>query len=125
MIAAHLKSYQELQQREDQILFESDCKLAALCEENAALKQRLFGTSSEKGITGSVEQPLEVATLPETNQPGDGSDKKLQRVRNCGRKPLPPSLPRDNVIYDLPAADRQCPCCNGALRPIGVDVRSS
>src|SRR5262249_34058902 len=42
------------------------------------------------------------------------------RARKPVRRPLPEQLPRERIIYRLPAT---CPCCGGAsLRKIGEDV---
>jgi transposase len=40
-----------------------------------------------------------------------------------GRRPLPKSLQRRRVVYDVPEAERHCPECHGALKHIGEDVR--
>ncbi len=39
-----------------------------------------------------------------------------------GRQHLPPSLERRRVIYDLGEHERQCPHCQGAMRPIGEEI---
>jgi len=39
--------------------------------------------------------------------------------RKPARRPLPEHLPRERVIYPVPAA---CPCCGGVLHKIGEDV---
>jgi transposase len=38
------------------------------------------------------------------------------------RKALPVDLPREVVRHELPASERQCLCCGGALHEIGIDV---
>ena len=40
-----------------------------------------------------------------------------------GRQPLPKSLQRRRVVYDVPEAERRCPECQGALKHIGEDIR--
>ena len=39
--------------------------------------------------------------------------------RKPARRPLPEHLPRERVVYPVPAA---CPCCGGALHKLGEDV---
>jgi transposase len=39
--------------------------------------------------------------------------------RKPARQPLPEHLPRERVVYPVPAA---CPCCGGALHKLGEDV---
>jgi transposase len=38
------------------------------------------------------------------------------------RKPLPKDLPREQVVHDIPEADKQCDCCGGELHKMGEDV---
>ena len=42
--------------------------------------------------------------------------------RGHGRKPLPASLERKLVVFDLEESKRQCPQCQAALQKIGEDV---
>ena len=37
------------------------------------------------------------------------------------RQPLPKNLPRDTLVLDLDAHDKQCPCCQHTLHQIGED----
>jgi transposase len=39
-----------------------------------------------------------------------------------GRQRLPPTLERRRVVYDLGEQERQCPQCQGELRPIGEEI---
>ena len=40
-----------------------------------------------------------------------------------GRKPLPKDLPREEIIHDIPEADKVCACCQSEMHAIG-DERS-
>jgi transposase len=42
--------------------------------------------------------------------------------RMPARRPLPADLPRERIVYPVPAA---CPCCGGVLHKIGEDVTES
>lgn len=93
------------------------------------LRQR-FGKSSEKIDPGQlllfandilaamgpeaapkVEPPA--APKAESKPPGEGH----------GRRVLPPSLPRKEVLHDLPAERLPCPDCGEARRRIGEEAR--
>ena len=53
--------------------------------------------------------------------PAAGATSQAQR-RGHGRKPLPASLERKRVVFDLEESQRQCPQCQTAMRKIGEDV---
>jgi transposase len=95
------------------------------------LRHERFGQSSERGAL--LEQlELQLADLEE-----DASQAEAARMaaaaatgekitvqsferRRPARRPLPEHLPRERIIYPVPAA---CPCCGGGtLRKIGEDV---
>lgn len=92
-----------------------------LQQENAVLKKAIFGASSEK--QAASEDPA-ASNAPEsegTSRPAK-APAHLRSVKNAGRKPLPASLPRDSIEFDLPADKRCCSCCHGELHHVGVDV---
>ena len=95
------------------------------------LQHERFGQSSERGAL--LEQlELQLADLEE-----DASQAEAARMaaaaatgekitvqsferRRPARRPLPEHLPRERIVYPVPAA---CPCCGGGtLRKIGEDV---
>ena len=95
------------------------------------LRHERFGQSSERGAL--LEQlELQLADLEE-----DASQAEAARMaaaaatgekitvqsferRRPARRPLPEHLPRERIVYPVPAA---CPCCGGGtLRKIGEDV---
>jgi len=45
-----------------------------------------------------------------------------RKRKGHGRKPLPKSLERRRVVYDLGKDERQCPQCQGELKQIGEEV---
>ena len=87
-----------------------------LVEENARLKQQLYGASSEKQALSLSSTQDGISPVPELQE------KPKQRPCAGGRKPLPPHLPREDAIHDLPPMERVCPCCQGELHRIGEDV---
>jgi len=91
------------------------------------LLRRLYGQSSEKIdpkqmllFEELLEQlaprtPTESAALPAPASP--------RPARNGhGRRRLPADLPRRKVIYDLPEAEKPCPCCGEMRHVIGQEV---
>jgi transposase len=90
------------------------------------LKRRFFGRSSEKPMAD--EQP-QLFDEPADEQPGDGatdSDEATTIVRphtrtKRGRKPLPDTLEREEVLLDIPEEDKHCGCGHDLIR-IGEEV---
>lgn len=109
-------------------------KRVALLEEWIRLHRNgQYGRRSEK-LSGCGDQPLlpffdelpGAGEEPEgedaTSEPtGEAVDVAGHRRRKSGRKPLPPELPRVDVLYDLPEEEKVCGC--GLRRPeIGREI---
>lgn len=93
------------------------------------LQRALFGRRSEKLTTEEIEQFALIfnqAEKPEVIeqddlQPFDAeAEIKDQERKACGRKPLSKSLPRVEVIHDLPEQEKVC-LCGCALSKIGEE----
>src|SRR5271167_845043 len=91
----------------------------------ARLLRERFGASSERLrreieqlelLLGESEEQVAEATPPAPDEPAPASEAQRHKP---ARKPLPATLPRDVVEHAAPCA---CPCCGGALRPLGEDV---
>jgi transposase len=92
------------------------------------LRHERFGQSSERGaILDQLE--LQLADLEENAAEAEAAAqaaeerakiavKSFER-RKPARRPLPEHLPRERIVYPVPAA---CPCCGGALHKLGEDV---
>jgi len=110
-----------------------------LADENALLKQKLFGCSSEKrtpkekappAAPAPMDQVFDEATLDDehnvldqavtaVNSPEAKSTELPKSKRR--RKPLPAHLPRENVIHDVADHEKICTC--GCLRTkIGEEI---
>ena len=95
------------------------------------LRHERFGQSAERGVL--LEQlELELADLEEDAGQAEAAARIAAAAasaainvaaferRKPARRPLPDHLPRERIVYPLPAA---CPCCGGAtVRKIGEDV---
>jgi transposase len=89
-----------------------------LREENEQLRHRLdqalrlhFGRNSERSRPRRARVPR------------DQSGRREEETRpGHGRQPPPTHLPRERIVYDLPEADKPCPCCGGPRVCIGEQV---
>lgn len=95
------------------------------------LRHEQFGQSSERGAL--LEQlELQLADLEEDAAQAEAAARLAAAAasetvtvpsferRKPARRPLPEHLPRERIVYPVPAT---CPCCgDGALRKIGEDV---
>jgi transposase len=94
----------------------------------AKLRHERFGQSSERGaILEQLELQLsdleEDASQAEVAAQMAAANAKIEvqafERRKPARRPLPEHLPRERIVYPVPAA---CPCCGGTLHKIGEDV---
>jgi transposase len=96
---------------------------ALLKEELYLARHRLFGRTSEKAVAenlplfdemvpGIAEKPTELQTIEVGAH---------LRAKKAGRKPLPDTLPRTDIIHDLSDDDKKCEC-GCALVRIGEEV---
>ena len=100
-----------------------DQRINLLEEMIRALRQKQFGASSEKGQSEqlnlfneaetdseeALKAEVEEVTVPEYTR------KKKKRVS------IPQELPREEIIYDLPEDEKQCPHDGTALKCIGEE----
>ena len=93
----------------------------------AKLQHERFGQSSERrALIDQLELQLfeleeaqaQAETAEEIAAPQSVTVPSFER-RKPARRPLPEHLPRERVVYPMPAA---CPCCGGALHKLGEDV---
>ncbi len=96
------------------LLCESQSKVAYLEEQNALLRQRLFGRKSEQSADSTTPQLAlfnEVETeLATAVEPDAGEEAIAPSKRRGKRKPLPAELPRIEVIHELPEHELTCDC---------------
>src|SRR5499427_2838846 len=95
------------------------------------LQHERFGQSSERGaLLEQLELQLadleedasqaEAARMAAAAATGENITVQSFERRRPARRPLPERLPRERIVYPVPAA---CPCCGGGtLRKIGEDV---
>ncbi len=92
-----------------------------LQEENRLLKQKLFGSKSEK-LTEAERQQLYLFNEIEASASEEGPEEPEEevvvprhpRAKQRGRKALPDHLPRVERLHDLPEDQKRCGC--GAVK---------
>ena len=112
----YLKEDPTLKRMVDQELDEKDQQITLLNEELNYLRALLFGRKTEKTTQiDNGSQPLLPFPQEETNTPPPApeQDKTIEikaHSRKRGRKPLPDDLPVEEVVIDIPEADKTCAC---------------
>ncbi len=105
-----------LKQLLEQMLFErekSKGRIVHLEEENALLRQRLFGLKSEQTADPATPQLAlfnEVESVVEAIDENAEEEVVAPVKRRGKRKPLPADLPRIEVIHELPEHELTCVC---------------
>lgn len=97
-------------------------QVSVLLEQIRHLRQLLFSRRSEKLPADSTTVQLPLFDLPEPEQiePAKVTIASHDR-KKPGRKPLPPELPRVEIVHDLPEEEKIC-ACGCELSRIGEEV---
>ncbi len=96
-----------------QMLAKMQSRVGFLEEENALLRQRLFGRKSEQTADPATPQ---LALFNEAESVVEAIDENAEEEvvapakRRGKRKPLPADLPRIEVIHELPEHELTCAC---------------
>jgi transposase len=80
---------------------------------------QIIAASQRASAATSSEEPL--ASAAPSRADSKEKKEKLER-RGHGRKPLPESLERRRVVFDLEESQRQCRHCQTPMQKIGEDV---
>jgi transposase len=108
-------------------LREQALRIEQLKQRIAKLQHDRFGQSSERrALLDQLELQLfeleenqaQAETTAEIASPQGVTVQSFER-RKPARRPLPDHLPRERIVYPVPAA---CPCCGGTLHKLGEDV---
>ena len=105
-------------------------RLEAAADELAKVKSLFFGRASEKL---SVEERQQMRLFDETEQTADENQEQTAPTESAAtavpartrikpkRRPLPESLPREEVVEDISDQDKHCKCGHELVR-IGEEV---
>ena len=102
-------------------------KISHLEEHVRLLRNEIFGRKSEKRPAPEADRQrwlfdeADGDAPEEINQTPEPTPIAPHHRRKAGRKPLPATLPRIEVIHDLPESQKQC-ACGSPLSRIGEDV---
>jgi transposase len=112
----------ELCEQHGQQISQLNSENTLLHEQIRLLRQLLFGKKSEKLPANSTTVQLPLFDLPEPEyvEPAKVTVEAHDRKKS-GRKPLPPELPRVEIMHDLPEEEKIC-ACGCALSRIGEEV---
>ncbi|MGF6604618.1 transposase [Paraburkholderia sp. GAS448] len=107
---------QRVEQLEELFRLAQDKRFAPSSEK---LKDRVFDEAEQIAATQCADDEVDDAfALPDTGLPETGTPVQGKR----GRKPLPAHLPRQRIEYDLPEAQKVCPCCSNSLHRMGEEI---
>lgn len=87
-----------------------------------SLYPNLFNEAEASADAASAADVADEAEEKVEEDAGPDPAKKRRRKKTQGAARLPEDLPREDVFHDLPEAERICPQCGSALKPIGEDV---
>lgn len=110
--AEHVEEKARLQHEFEETVAEYKAENERLAEYVRLLKHQRFGPSSERSATPDQPGLFNEAEVLVDAAPADeeqGVDVPAHRRRRGGRKPLPDSLPRVEVLRDLDGAEKVCP----------------
>lgn len=132
-----MKSAAELQEKVAFLEAQLDAKSEQLAQQKSyirhleeylkQLRQKPFSPSSEKLSPDQLPIFNEAEEVEQTNQaeadaePTDTVTVAAHQRNTRPRVSLPAHLPREEVIHDLPEADKVCPHDGSVLKPIGSD----
>ncbi len=112
----------DLQEKQKQ----QESVIHTLWEEVALLKRLKYVRTSEKWTPEDKQQMVLFNEAEETATTIEGPESSPEQEeiktyprRKAGRKPLPADIPREEIIYELPAEERACPCCGNDRLEIG------
>jgi transposase len=105
----------------------SSRKLTQMEYQLQQLLRRLYGRSSEKidpkqmALFAEMLKALEAQNPPVEEPPPPAAPAPTNR-KGHGRRRIPPDLPRERRIHDLPDNEKPCPCCGTMREVIGQEV---
>jgi transposase len=81
----------------------------------AALRRHIFGTKSERIPEGQMLFGFYGQVESEPKEPPPAPAKPPREKKGHGRRAIPPDLPREIVVHDVPEHEKTCGGCGGKL----------
>ena len=105
---------------------QQQAELTRMREELELFKRALYGRRSERHIPDPEQEllPFGAADEPPLPLPAPPEEEEIayrRRRKGHGWGKLPEHLPREEVLVDVPEADRTCSCCGETMQKIGED----
>lgn len=132
---AHVSAVQAMHQVVQAVRDEAHAYVIRMLEQATLARQRMFGASSEQMsaqsrlfdeaevLAQNSTDAQDTAPIAAEDTQGTSADatKPASKPARGKRAPLPASLPRVDVLHDVPEADRTCPC-GSPMVLIGQDI---
>ena len=110
----------------DTALAERDSEIAQLREYIRLLKSQRFGASSERAHRDELGLFNEAEAIAAGGADGEVDEPEVAVAAHTrtkrGRRPLPSWMPREEVLHDLPGAEKVCPHDGTALVEIAHET---
>jgi transposase len=103
-------------------LHAKDQRIAQLESLLKQLRQQHFGTSSEKLSADQIQLFDEAESIEAEDMDESTTTIPPHTRRKAKRVSIPVDLPREEIVYDLPEADRVCPHDGSPLKAIGEET---
>lgn len=118
------KSFERLKEADSKIikLEETLLENEKLAQEVKLLKSKIFGTSSEQSSPPPDSASNDDAEIDQQKPKTQKSKTQRDPETYTGRKKLSDIYEREDVIYDIPDAEKKCKCCDGKIHFFGQDV---
>jgi transposase len=113
-----------IEEKADKAIRSWENRYASLEEQYKLLLLQKFGRKSEKELQEEKQQLLfdsEESTPAEQDTEESTTAIKAYQRKKPGRKPIDESIPREEVIVDIPEEDKQC-ACGHVLTRIGEET---
>lgn len=109
---------------EQEKLAERDTQITVLQEQLKSLLQKRYGTSSEKASPNQLGLFNEAEEILAEQEHTDAATTTTVKSHTRQRKPrvsIPADFPREDIIHDIPEAEKICPHDGSTLKQIGSE----
>jgi len=111
-----------LVQSQHQTLVHQSERIEELESQLAWLKRQIFGRKSERFVAPDQTDLFAEETADEAPLAEDEIEQITYARHKPKRNPLPKTLARERIEWDMEEKDKVCPCCDGTRRRIGEAI---